>query len=87
MPGRFAATASVGYAQNLRQDMYEKVQKYSFFNIDKFSTSSIVTRLTTDVTNVQQAFMMIIKGAVRVPITIVLAMVISFMIYEVTKRV
>lgn len=60
--------------------MYEKVQKYSFFNIDKFSTSSIVTRLTTDVTNVQQAFMMIIKGAVRAPITIIFALVMSFII-------
>lgn len=80
LSGRFAATASAGFAKNLRQDMYEKVQKYSFFNIDKFSTSSIVTRLTTDVTNVQQAFMMIIKGAVRAPITIILAMVMSFMI-------
>lgn len=60
--------------------MYEKVQKYSFFNIDKFSTSSIVTRLTTDVTNVQQAFMMIIKGAVRAPVTIIFAMVMSFII-------
>lgn len=78
--GRFAATASAGFAKNLRQDMYEKVQKYSFFNIDKFSTSSIVTRLTTDVTNVQQAFMMIIKGAVRAPITIILSMVMSFTI-------
>lgn len=69
-----------GFAKNLRQDMYEKVQKYSFFNIDKFSTSSIVTRLTTDVTNVQQAFMMIIKGAVRAPITIIFALIMSFII-------
>lgn len=60
--------------------MYEKVQKYSFSNIDKFSTSSIVTRLTTDVTNVQQAFMMIIKGAVRSPLTIIFAMIMSFKI-------
>lgn len=78
--GRFSATASAGFAANLRQDMFEKVQKYSFYNIDRFSTSSIVTRLTTDVTNVQQAFMMIIKGAVRAPITIILAMSMSFMI-------
>lgn len=76
--GKFAAVASAGFAKNLRQDMYEKVQKYSFFNIDKFSTSSIVTRLTTDVTNVQQAFMMIIKGAVRAPITIIFALIMSF---------
>lgn len=78
--GKNAAIASAGFAKNLRQDMYEKIQKYSFFNIDKFSTSSIVTRLTTDVTNVQQAFMMIIRGAVRAPITIVCALVMSFTI-------
>lgn len=78
--GRNAAKASAGFAKNLRQDMYEKVQKYSFFNIDKFSTSSIVTRLTTDVTNVQQAFMMIIKGAVRSPLTIIFALIMSFKI-------
>lgn len=76
--GKFAAIASAGFAKNLRQDMYEKVQQFSFFNIDKFSTSSIVTRLTTDVTNVQQAFMMIIKGAVRAPITIIFAMIMTF---------
>lgn len=78
--GRNAATASAGFAKNLRQDMYEKVQKYSFFNIDKFSTSSIVTRLTTDVTNVQQAFMMIIKAAVKAPLTIIFALIMSFTI-------
>lgn len=78
--GKNAAIASAGFAKNLRQDMYEKMQKYSFFNIDKFSTSSIVTRLTTDVTNVQMAFMMIIRGAVRAPITIICALVMSFTI-------
>ena len=78
--GKFAAIASAGFAKNLRQDMYEKVQKYSFLNIDKFSTSSIVTRLTTDVTNVQQAFMMIIRGAVRAPLTIIFALIMSFSI-------
>ena len=78
--GKNAAIASAGFAKNLRQDMYEKIQKYSFFNIDKFSTSSIVTRLTTDVTNVQMAFMMIIRGAVRAPITIICALVMSFTI-------
>lgn len=76
--GKFSATAGAGFAKNLRQDMYEKVQQFSFYNIDKFSTSSIVTRLTTDVTNVQQAFMMIIRGAVRSPITIIFAMIMSF---------
>ena len=76
--GKNAAIASAGFAKNLRQDMYEKIQKFSFFNIDKFSTSSLVTRLTTDVTNVQQAFMMIIRGAVRAPITIIFAMLMAF---------
>lgn len=76
--GKFSATAGSGFAKNLRQDMYERIQKFSFFNIDKFSTSSIVTRLTTDVTNVQEAFMMIIRGAVRAPITIIFAMIMSF---------
>lgn len=78
--GKYAAIAAAGFSKNLRQDMYEKVQKYSFYNIDKFSTSSIVTRLTTDVTNVQQAFMMLIKGAVRAPITIIFALIMSFLI-------
>lgn len=76
--GKFSARAGAGFAKNLRKDMYEKVQKFSFFNIDKLSTSSIVTRLTTDVTNVQEAFMMVIRGAVRAPITIIFAMIMSF---------
>ena len=76
--GRAGAKASCGFAKNLRQDMYNKVQEYSFLNIDKFSTSSIVTRLTTDVVNVQQAFMMTIRGAVRAPITIIFAMIMAF---------
>ncbi len=76
--GKFSARAGAGFAKNLRKDMYEKVQDFSFYNIDKFSTSSIVTRLTTDVTNVQDAFMMVIRGAVRSPITILFAMIMSF---------
>lgn len=71
--GRFASIASSGFAKNLREDMYKKVQTYSFHNIDKFSTSSIVTRLTTDVTNVQMAFMTCIRAAVRSPLTIIFA--------------
>ena len=78
--GKFSAIASCGFAKNLRQDMYEKIQTYSFYNIDKFSTSSLVTRLTTDVTNVQQAFMMIIRGAVRSPLTLIFAMIMSFLV-------
>ena len=76
--GKCAAKASCGFAKNLRQDMYNKVQQYSFLNIDKFSTSSIVTRLTTDIVNVQQAFLMTIRGAVRAPITIIFAMIMAF---------
>lgn len=67
LSGRFCAIASCGFAKNLRQNLYSKVQTFSFSNIDKFSSSSLVTRLTTDVTRVQQAFMMIIRIAVRVP--------------------
>ena len=64
LSGGLCATASAGFAKNLRKDMYYKIQEYSFANIDKFSSSSIVTRLTTDVTNVQNAYMMIIRIAV-----------------------
>lgn len=67
-----------GFAGNLRHDMYYKVQEYSFGNIDKFSTASIVTRMTTDVTNVQNAFQMIIRMAVRAPILLVFALIMSF---------
>ena len=67
LAGKTAPMASAGFAKNLRQAMYYKVQEFSFANIDKFSTGSIVTRLTTDVTNVQQAFQMIIRITVRAP--------------------
>ena len=79
LSGRFAAKASAGYAKNLRKEMFHKVQDYSFENIDKFSTSSLVTRMTTDVTNVQMAFQMIIRILVRGPIMLIFAllMVIS----------
>lgn len=77
---REAAIASSGLAKNLRKNMYAKVQTYSFSNIDKFSTASIVTRLTTDVTNVQNAFQMVIRVAVRCPIMLVVALVVSFTI-------
>ncbi len=80
LSGRSAAIAASGFAANLRKDMYYNVQNFSFSNIDYFSTSSIVTRLTTDVTNVQMAYMMIIRMAVRSPIMIVFAMVMSFRI-------
>ena len=77
---RMAANASVGFAANLRQDMYDRVQTFSFSNIDKFSTASIVTRLTTDVTNLQNAYQMLIRLAVRGPVMMVFAMVVSFRI-------
>lgn len=75
LSGRFAAKASAGYAKNLRKAMFHKVQDYSFENIDKFSTSSLVTRMTTDVTNVQMAFQMIIRILVRGPIMMVFALI------------
>ena len=74
------AKASVGFAANLREDMYRNVQTFAFSNIDKFSTASIVTRLTTDVTNIQNAYQMLIRLAVRSPIMLIFAMVVSFRI-------
>ena len=67
LAGRFAADASTGFAGNLRDAMYESIQHYSFSNIDKFSTAGLVTRMTTDVTNVQNAFQMILRMCVRAP--------------------
>ena len=78
--GTFAARASTGFARNLRHDMYYAVQDYSFSNIDKFSTGSIVTRLTTDVTNVQNSFQMCTRIAVRCPVMLVFALVMAFQI-------
>jgi len=78
LAGKKAATASAGFAKNLRHDMYYNVQKFSFFNIDKFSTASIVTRLTTDITNVQNAFMMVIRMAIRAPIIMICALIMAF---------
>ena len=78
LAGKYAAIASSGFARNLRQDMYYKIQEYSFANIDKFSTASIVTRLTTDVTNLQMAYQMIIRMAVRCPVMLVFALLVSF---------
>lgn len=75
LSGKYAAKASSGFARNLREDLYFKVQDFSFYNIDKFSTSSLVTRLTTDVTNVQNAFQMIIRVAVRAPLMIIISLI------------
>ena len=80
LSGRFAARAATGFSRNLRREMYHSVQKFSFSNIDKFSTGGIITRLTTDVTNVQMAFMMIIRIAVRCPIMLICAWVLTFTI-------
>ena len=80
LSGRFAAKASSGFAKNLRKAMFYKIQDYSFENIDKFSTSSLITRLTTDVTNVQMAFMMIIRILVRGPVMLIAALIMAFSI-------
>ena len=75
LSGLFAAKAGSGFAKNLRKDLYYKVQRFSFANIDKFSTASIVTRLTTDVTNVQNAFQMIIRIAIRAPLMLIFSLI------------
>ena len=80
MSGRMAAVSSAGFARNLRHDMYYNIQDFSFSNIDKFSTSSIITRLTTDVTNVQNAFQMILRMAVRAPLTLIFSIIMAFTI-------
>ncbi len=78
LAGRSAAIASSGFARNLRRDMYYNVQNFSFSNIDKFSTASIITRLTTDVTNVQNAYQMIIRLAIRGPVMMIFCLIVSF---------
>jgi len=78
LAGRFAAQASAGFAANLRQALFYKVQDFSFTNIDRFSTSSLVTRLTTDVTNLQNSFQMIIRIAVRAPALLIFALFMAF---------
>ena len=80
MAGKYAASASSGLACNLRKGIYDKVQTFSFTNIDKFSTAGLVTRMTTDVTNVQNAYQMCIRIAVRSPLMLVCSMAMSFMI-------
>lgn len=78
--GKTGAEASAGFAANLREDMYNKIQTYSFANIDKFSSSSLITRLTTDVTNVQTAFQLVIRTLVRAPMLFIFAAIASFLI-------
>ena len=78
LAGSACATASCGFARNLRKDMFYKIQSYSFENIDRFSVSSLVTRLTTDITNVQMAYMMIIRTAIRCPLMLIFSFIMSF---------
>ena len=80
MAGKMGAIASSGYAKNLRHDIFYKIQEFSFKNIDNFSTSSLVTRLTTDITNIQMAYMMTIRMLVRAPIMIVLSLIMTLTI-------
>ncbi|MCI8529820.1 MAG: ABC transporter ATP-binding protein [Lachnospiraceae bacterium] len=80
MGGKYGARASAGFARNLRKAMYENIQTFSFSNIDKFSTSGLVTRLTTDVTNMQNAYQMILRMCMRAPASLICAMIMSFVI-------
>ncbi|MBE6115094.1 MAG: ABC transporter ATP-binding protein [Erysipelotrichaceae bacterium] len=80
MGGVFGSRASTGFARNLRKAMYENIQTFSFANIDKFSTSGLITRLTTDVSNIQNAYQMTLRIAVRAPFSMIAAMVMSFLI-------
>lgn len=78
--GKFGARASTGFARNLRKAMYDNIQTFSFSNIDKFSTAGLVTRLTTDVTNMQMAYQMILRMCTRAPASLICAMAMSFFI-------
>lgn len=78
LAGKYAARASAGFAKNLRRDIFYRVQNFSFSNIDKYSTAGIVTRLTTDITNIQNAYQMIIRIAVRAPLMLIFSLVMAF---------
>ena len=80
MGGRLAAHAATGFSRNLRKAMYENIQTFSFANIDKFSTAGLITRLTTDVNNIQMAYQMILRMCFRAPLSLVCAMAMSFFI-------
>ena len=80
LAGKYAATASAGFARNLRHDIYYKIQDFSFANIDKFSTSSLVTRMTTGVTNIQMAYMMIVRVAFRCPVMMIVSLAMTYSI-------
>ena len=80
LAGKYAADASTGFAGNLRDAMYENIQHYSFSNIDKYSTAGLVTRMTTDVTNIQNAYQMLLRMSVRAPASMVVALIMSYTI-------
>lgn len=80
LAGKYAAKASTGFAKNLRKAMYYNIQDFSFANIDKYSTAGLVTRMMTDVTNVQNAFQMLIRACIRAPLMMVSAMIMAFTI-------
>ena len=80
MGGKYGARASAGFARNLRKGMFENIQTFSFSNIDKFSSAGLVTRMTTDVTNVQNAYQMILRMCIRAPFSLIIAMIMSFTI-------
>lgn len=80
MGGKYGAEASTGFGKNLRKTMFERIQSFSFANIDRFSTSSLVTRMTTDVTNIQNAYQMILRMAMRAPSSLIISMVMAFLI-------
>ena len=80
MGGKYGAEASTGFARNLRRSMFENIQTFSFSNIDRFSTASLVTRMTTDVTNLQNAYQMILRMCFRAPFSLIIAMAMSFMV-------
>ena len=81
MGGKYGARASTGFAKNLRKAMYENIQTFSFSNIDKYSTSGLVTRLTTDVTNLQNAYQMILRMCMRSPMSLICAMAMACLLY------
>ena len=78
--GKFGATASAGFAHNLREGMFKRIQGFSFKEIDKYSTAGLVTRLTTDVTNIQNAYQMLLRMFVRSPMSLIVAMIMAFSI-------
>ena len=80
LAGKYCATASTGLAKNLRHDIFARVQDFSFSNIDHFSTGGLVTRMTTDITNVQMAYMLIVRVAVRAPLMLIFSLVMSLTI-------